>query len=188
MLLAGCGAGGSETTTAAETEPTQTPAAESPSQSPSDSPSESPSVEVPSVDESPSEDPTVWTEGDGPGAPEFTPGPPTTWDNDAEGEALQIAEQILTAQLDTDRHEDDWWEDWSQYLSPQALDRYQFVPPEAIAPATITGPAVLDPASEPSIALVDIPTDLGTYRIVLTRLDGAAPWLVDAVTPPEGLG
>jgi hypothetical protein len=180
VLLAACGAGGGDESSDAGPSSTTPPAVV-------EEPSESPSAETPS-EVSTAEDPTVWTEGDGPGAPEFTPGPPTTWDNGAADEALEIAEQVLTAQLDTDRHEDEWWEDWSQYLSPHALELYQFVPPEAIAPATITGPAVLNAVSEPSVALVDVPTDLGMYRIVLTRLDGAAPWLVDAVTPPEGLG
>lgn len=140
---------------------------------------------APSPEESSSE--TVWGEADAPEAPSFTAAPPPTWDAAAEQDALAVAEQTLAAQLDTDRHEDQWWADWSQHLSPTALDLYQLVPPEAIAPATITGPPELDDASEPAIALVDIPTDLGTYRLALTRHESGDPWLVETITPPEGL-
>ena len=36
------------------------------------------------------------------------------------------------------------------------------------------------------IAGVEVPTDAGVYTVILSRVDGASPWLVERFTPPEG--
>ena len=51
------------------------------------------------------------------------------------------------------------------------------------APAA-AGPVVPDPLGLD----VTVPTDVGTYTVILSRQDGAAPWLVERLTPPDGLG
>jgi hypothetical protein len=122
--------------------------------------------------------------------PEFDETAPTepveaTWDDAVRKAARDAARATITAFAATDKAEDAWWADLKPLLTPQAQPVYQDVDPRLVPVNEVTGePKVTDETST-LLAEVAVPTDIGRYTVLLTRADGAAPWLVEQIRPPE---
>ncbi len=80
----------------------------------------------------------------------------------------------------------DWWAALSPLLTSQAQQDYQYVDPANIPAHQVTGAGTIVDDSSRYAVSVDVPSDAGMYTIVLTRINGAAPWLAARFTPPEG--
>ena len=82
---------------------------------------------------------------------------------------------------------DTWWAELSPLLTQQAQQDYAYVDPANVPATGVTGPAAVVDETSAYVASVEVPTDVGTYTLVLTRVDAASPWLASRFTPPEGV-
>ncbi|WP_275005007.1 hypothetical protein [Promicromonospora iranensis] len=125
------------------------------------------------------------------GEPEFDETAPSepveaTWDESVRAAARDAALATIAAFAATDQTADAWWDGLEPLLTPQARPVYQDVDPRLVPVTEVTGdPEVTDETST-LLAEVAVPTDIGPYTVLLTRSDGAAPWLAEQIRPPEG--
>jgi hypothetical protein len=123
--------------------------------------------------------------------PEFDETAPTEpveakWDATVRKAARDAARATIIAFAATDKAEDAWWAGLKPLLTAQARPVYQDVDPRLVPVTEVTGePKVTDETST-LLAEVAVPTDIGPYTVLLTRADGAAPWLAEQIRPPEG--
>lgn len=120
------------------------------------------------------------------GATTVDPKPAPPWDADQRAAAIAAAEKALTAFARPDLSPTDWWAALSPLLTSQAQQDYQYVDPANIPAHQVTGAGQIVDESSRYAVYVDVPSDAGMYTIVLTRINGAAPWLAARFTPPEG--
>jgi hypothetical protein len=118
---------------------------------------------------------------------EDTSAPVPVWDDASRKEARTLAQDVMTAYARPDAPQEQWWAEFSKHLSGQAAYDYQWVDPASIPARAVTGPATI--TAEPSVYLAEltVPTDAGTYGVLLSRTDGPSPWQVERITPPESL-
>jgi hypothetical protein len=109
------------------------------------------------------------------------------WDADARSAAAASAVAVVTAFCHSGLAPTDWWTALAPALSEQAQIDYQYVDPANVPAATVTGAGVLTDGTSPVVAVVQVPTDLGTFTVTLTRAGAGAPWLAERITPPEGI-
>ena len=109
------------------------------------------------------------------------------WDDASRTEAQTLAREVMTAYARPDVPQEQWWAEFSVHLSAQAAYDYQWVDPTSIPARAVTGPATI--TAEPSVYLAEltVPTDAGTYGVLLSRTDGPSTWQVERITPPESL-
>jgi len=120
------------------------------------------------------------------GATTVDPKPAPPWDAEQRAAAIAAAEKALTAFARPDLSSADWWAALSPLLTSQAQQDYQYVDPANIPAHQVTGAGkIVDDSSRYAVS-VDVPSNAGTYTIVLTRINGAAPWLAARFTPPAG--
>jgi hypothetical protein len=120
------------------------------------------------------------------GLPADSPEP--VWDDASRAAAEQAAIATMTAFARPDLPYEQWWGGVAPYLSTQAQVDYQYVDPINVPAHTVTGLAAATEAASTSLTHVQVNTDVGTYTVVLSRADAAAGWLVERITPPDGLG
>jgi hypothetical protein len=51
--------------------------------------------------------------------------------------------------------------------------------------SAVTGVGVLVDEASANVAVVEVPTNAGTYTLTLSRLYGDSPWAVERIMPPE---
>lgn len=111
-----------------------------------------------------------------------------TWDEESRAAVVTAAAAVMTAFARPDLDAGAWTAGLQPLLTPQAAEDYAYVDPSAVPASTVTGPGVLMDDASAYVAGVDVPTDVGLYRVVLSRTDAAAPWLTERVTPPAEVG
>ena len=79
-----------------------------------------------------------------------------------------------------------WWARLVPHLSPEALIAYEGTDPSGIPARAVTGRASVTTSSLPALARVSVPTDVGAYLVVLSRIPGTG-WRVERLIPPEVL-
>ncbi|WP_250443995.1 hypothetical protein [Actinotalea sp. C106] len=120
------------------------------------------------------------------GAPAQTQVPDPQWDPAAREQAASAAAAAMAAFARPDLDPGSWWAELAPLLSAQGQMDYQYVDPAVVPARAVTGPGqVLDETSA-LVAPVAVPTDVGTYEVIVSRTDAGAPWLVERLTPPEG--
>lgn len=112
------------------------------------------------------------------------PKPSPTWDQQSRVQVVAAASAAMAAFARPDLDFDTWWAELSPLLTQQAQQDYAYVDPVNVPARSVTGTGAL--VEEPSayVGFVDVPTDVGTYTLVLTRADGLSPWLTSRFTPP----
>ncbi len=155
-------------------------------QRPTASPSPTPSgVSIPDLSTfTPAPNGTELDDESGGGTVNAKPAP--AWDATQRSNAIAAAEKALTAFARPDLSSTEWWAALSPLLTPQAQQDYQSVDPANIPAHKLTGNGTIVDDSSTYAVSVDVPTDAGTYTIILTRRDGASPWLASRFTPPAG--
>lgn len=116
------------------------------------------------------------------------PEPRPTWDGESRTTAEQTAEQAMTLFARPSADKDRWWSDLAPLLSSTAQSAYVGLHPADVPVTEVSGPGVLVDEGGVMVADVDVPTDVGTYRLLLTRDAIGTPWLVELIQPPPGLG
>jgi hypothetical protein len=97
--------------------------------------------------------------------------------------AAQTAETVIGLYARPSIDGQTWINALDPHLTQAAAAAFANTDPSTIPAHRVTGPASVLPASTASAALVDVPTDAGTYRLFLLNGDGG--WLTDRLTPPR---
>ncbi|MFK3672469.1 hypothetical protein ACI2IX_20060 [Leifsonia aquatica] len=100
-------------------------------------------------------------------------------------DAAAFATSFMTAYLTTGGGFGPWYAGIHPFLSPYAATGYQNTDPAVIPAHQITGPAELV-SSDDASAVVNVPTDAGTYQVLLTRPAPELGWEMDRAIPPAG--
>ena len=114
------------------------------------------------------------------------PQPVPTWDGPSRAAAVDAAQTAMAAFARPGLDYDTWWAELTPLLTQQAQQDYAYVDPANVLASAVTGPGALVDETSAYVANVEVPTDAGTYTLVLTRTDAAAPWLAGRFTPPTG--
>lgn len=171
LTVTGCTGGDSETTTSAGATGTPTALA-STTTGPSDAPRQAPpQAQGPNDEDHELE------------SPEAVP----TWDEASRAEAVEVAGEAMVAFARPALDEATWWRELQPLLSPAAVVAYTGTDPAEVPATQVTGDAVLTDDSSAYLARVDVPTDVGTYAVLLVREGGGEPWLVERITPPPAV-
>lgn len=145
-----------------------------PAQSPEDSPVARATITAPTQSA-----PATVIEGD-------EPQPLNSPTNDVQSQrtATVLAVEAMTAFARPDVAEALWWADLSPLLSNQARQAYKATDPAHVPAHRITGPARLLPSATGYLAEAVVPTDVGSYRVLMSRPGQNAPWSVERFKPP----
>lgn len=109
-----------------------------------------------------------------------------TWDMPSRTAAVKAARNAMAAFARPRLDQETWWTELSPLLTPQAQLDYAYVDPANVPVAAVTGPGTLMDETSAYVTSVEVPTDVGTYTLVVTRADADAPWLTSRITPPAG--
>ncbi|PPF72628.1 hypothetical protein [Pseudoclavibacter sp. Z016] len=118
-----------------------------------------------------------------------TTGPkaPAVWDETSRAAAVSAAETAMTAYARPSVDPNTWIEDLTPLLTPKAAKDYNFIRNGNIPATQVTGPGVIVNDDSVYLAHVEVPTDAGTWTVMIVREYGDSPWLVERFTPPEGI-
>ena len=100
------------------------------------------------------------------------PRPVPTWDEESRESATAAAVAVMTAYARPDLPFDQWWAGLQPLLDGKATQDYAYMDPARIVATSVTGPAVITDDTSAYVAFVDVPTNAGTYGVVLSRADG----------------
>ena len=115
------------------------------------------------------------------------PRPVPVWDDESRQSAIAAAEAAMRAYARPNLGFDEWWAQLQPLLDQKATADYAYMDPSRIIATTVTGPAVITDDTSAYVAFVDVPTNAGTYGVVLSRADTDAPWLAGRFILPEGV-
>lgn len=114
------------------------------------------------------------------GEPEgFAPVP--SQDARSHTDAMEAGTRAVSAWVNTARGEEVWRAGLAAWLSPEAVEYYQWVDPRGIAASEVKSAEVLD-ASSPYLTRVKVLTSDGVYEVLMNRVTAAEPWQVQRVT------
>ncbi len=111
--------------------------------------------------------------------------PVPTWDAASRAGAIDAAKAALTAFARPRLDYDTWWAGLEPLLTPEAAQDYAYVDPANVPVTAVTGTGRVVGSTSAYVARVAFGTDVGTYTVVVSRADGAAPWLTSRITPPQ---
>lgn len=111
-----------------------------------------------------------------------------TWDEASRTGALEVAGQTMRAFARPSLDEATWWDQLRPLLTPAAAIAYEGTDPANVPASAVTGAPVLVDDTSAYLARVEVPTDAGTYAVLLVREGAGQPWLAERITPPESAG
>lgn len=117
----------------------------------------------------------------------ITPEPAPSWDAKSREDATTAAARAMELYARPDVTQKEWADDLAPLMTAQAKEDYSFVEPVSIAATSVTGPATIVEEPSPKVVHVSVPTDVGTYTVLLIRQSQSEPWLTSKFTLPEGL-
>lgn len=101
-----------------------------------------------------------------------------------EGAATGTASGFVSAYVDKSVTGDAWAKGWMPYLTTQAQAAYEGTSQRAVPGTTLSGTVKLEDGGTNGAAIVDVPTDAGTYTVQLNQVNGS--WKVlRAILPGE---
>ena len=107
-----------------------------------------------------------------------------TWDPASREAATLAATKVMEAFARPGLGYGEWWAGLGPPLSAQAQIDYAYTDPTSVPAKAVTAAPLIVDESSAYIARIDVPTDVGTYVVVLSRVDANAPWLAERITPP----
>lgn len=106
----------------------------------------------------------------------------------AQQDAIAVADKAMGAFVQRELPYDEWWKNFSPYLSPDGTYAFEYTDPRNVPASKVTGSGQVSAAPSATSITVLVPTDIGQYQVTLDRRveDGTppGPWLVDNLTPP----
>lgn len=106
-----------------------------------------------------------------------------TWDKASQEAAVDSAVAAMKAFARPGVEQARWWRDLAPRLSDPARRAYATVDAINVPATAVTGPGQLIDTQSPYLAGVDVPTNAGVYRVLLSRSSVDDPWLVERLTP-----
>lgn len=127
----------------------------------------------------PSPTPTAWDGGgEVPNYPDLPPDPQRATATDVAVAAMEaFARPTMTEQ--------EWWADFRNFLTTQAVLDFTYTDPAEVPAHRVTGPARVIDSPGDTLARIQVPTDIGSYLVILTRSPELPQWRVDRLLPPE---
>ncbi|GAB3306083.1 hypothetical protein [Pseudoclavibacter terrae] len=118
-----------------------------------------------------------------------TTGPkaPAVWDDTSRAAAVAAAETAMTAYARPTVDANTWIEELTPLLTPKAAKDYNYLRNSTIPATQVTGPGVIVNDDSVYLAHVEVPTDAGTWTVMIVREYGDSPWLVERFAPPAGM-
>ena len=117
----------------------------------------------------------------------ITPQPVPEWDEDSRQAAVAAAETALRAYARPGLPAETWREGLIPLLDQKAQQDYSYLDPARIVASEVTGAGTITDDTSAYVAFVDVPTNAGTYGVVVSRTDADAPWLTSRFILPEGV-
>lgn len=108
-----------------------------------------------------------------------------TWDEASRTSIIKAAETAMKAFARPSLDQKTWWADVQPLLTQQASADYSYVQPASIPANKVTGAGKLVDDSSAYVGVVEVPSNAGTYTLILNRSAANAPWKVSRFTPPE---
>lgn len=158
-------------------------------------PEAAPTVTVPPV-VNPSTAPETGTQPTvaGPGqvtrSPSTTPSMPSDADSAIvpaeEGAAVGAASGFVAAFIAKDVAGATWQSGWEPFLAEQARAAYEDTDQRQVPGSSLTGTPAMQPGGTNGAAIVDVPTDAGTFQVQLNQVNGS--WRVLRAVLPSAEG
>ena len=126
----------------------------------------------------------------GPNDADEDPQPPPvmpTQDAISDAAAVDLAQRAMNAFARPALDADLWFTELAPLLTPDARSAYYGTNPAEVPPHAVTGPGRAENSPSAFLAYVVVPTDVGDYRLLLSREGGDTGWLVEELTPPAGV-
>lgn len=126
---------------------------------------------------------------DGPGgeARVRTPLPEPTADADrSDATVLAVRAMQLYARRDVSAQR--WLDELSPLMTQQGAQDLVGTDPINVPPTKVSGPGRSVPMQTDRLATILVPTDAGTYQVLLSRTPEQPQWLVERITSPQGQG
>lgn len=115
------------------------------------------------------------------------PEPVPSWDAKSREDAIAAAVEAMELYARPDVSQKQWADDLAPLMTAQANEDYSYVDPVSIAATRVTGPGTIVEEASPKVVHVSVPTDVGTYTVLLIRQSQNEPWLISKFTLPEEL-
>lgn len=112
---------------------------------------------------------------------------PPTQDASSSATAVDLAQRAMTAFARPTVDAEAWFTDLAPLLTPAARSAYVGTDPAEVPAHTVTGPGRAEDSPSAFLAYVTVPTDVGDYRLLLSRESGDTGWLVETITAPDGV-
>lgn len=110
------------------------------------------------------------------------------WDDASRAAAITHADAVMVAFAQPTLAYEAWWAQLSPLMSPEGQEKYSAVDPANIPVSQVLGSGMSVDEFTPYIARIAIPTDVGTYVVVLSRESAdPASWRGETITPPQDL-
>ncbi len=93
----------------------------------------------------------------------YVPPPPS--DEKSRAEVIAAAEKVITAFARPDLDFDTWFAEFEPLLHQDIAMDFAHVDPANVPARRLTGPAVITTDFDANLAMVDVPTNAGTYRL-----------------------
>lgn len=117
----------------------------------------------------------------------YTPQPVPEWDANSRKSVVAAAEAAMRAFARPDLDFEKWWADVQPLLDQKASLDYSYMEPASIPANEITGAGVIVDDTSAFVGTVEVPTNAGTYTVILSRADADGPWLTSRFIPPEAV-
>jgi hypothetical protein len=112
---------------------------------------------------------------------------PPTQDAASSAAAVDLAHRAMAAFARPTVDPDTWFTDLAPLLTPAGRSAYVGTDPAEVPAHAVTGPGLTEESPSVFLAYVVVPTDVGDYRLLLSRESGTAGWLVETITAPDGV-
>lgn len=107
------------------------------------------------------------------------------WDASSRKSAVTAGEEAMRLFARPTLDQETWWDEISPLMNDVARKDYAYVQPQSIPANKITGPGKLVDEDSPSVARIEVPTNVGNFVVILNRSDADSPWKIARYIFPE---
>lgn len=111
--------------------------------------------------------------------------PVPTTDETSQRSAQEAAVAVMEAFAHPEREHEEWWAELEPMLTDNAAEAYYYVEPAQIPVSEITGEATIATDESAYVHLLEVPTNVGTYEVLMIREGADDPWRAERLTPPR---